>query len=129
VASQPVASAAVPSSIDLASRYGWHKRQQSHASSCFCALVVGEVAVAVATARSRREERRPESTAVPVLSGLLSRERNLPTFAGQQDRVTDKRTVSVERAPRSQKGAPWPERTIPTERPPIVGEVSANFCG
>jgi hypothetical protein len=21
------------------------------------------------------------------------------------------------------------ERTIPTERPPIVGEVSANFCG
>jgi hypothetical protein len=27
---------------------------------------------------------------------------------------------------------PWPEsreRTIPTERPPLVGEVSANFCG
>jgi len=27
---------------------------------------------------------------------------------------------------------PWPlvrERTIPTERPPPVGEVSANFCG
>jgi hypothetical protein len=26
----------------------------------------------------------------------------------------------------------WPEsakRTIPTERPPLVGEVSANFCG
>jgi hypothetical protein len=22
-----------------------------------------------------------------------------------------------------------PERTIPTERPPLVGEVSANFCG
>ena len=22
-----------------------------------------------------------------------------------------------------------PERTIPTERPPPVGEVSANFCG
>ena len=21
------------------------------------------------------------------------------------------------------------ERTIPTERPPLVGEVSANFCG
>jgi hypothetical protein len=21
------------------------------------------------------------------------------------------------------------ERTIPTERPPIVGEVSTNFCG
>jgi hypothetical protein len=21
------------------------------------------------------------------------------------------------------------ERTIPTERPPIVGEVTANFCG
>jgi hypothetical protein len=27
---------------------------------------------------------------------------------------------------------PWPlvrKRTIPTERPPLVGEVSANFCG
>jgi hypothetical protein len=26
---------------------------------------------------------------------------------------------------------PWleSERTIPTERPPLVGEVSANFCG
>jgi hypothetical protein len=26
----------------------------------------------------------------------------------------------------------WPlvrKRTIPTERPPLVGEVSANFCG
>jgi hypothetical protein len=22
-----------------------------------------------------------------------------------------------------------PERTIPAERPPLVGEVSANFCG
>jgi hypothetical protein len=21
------------------------------------------------------------------------------------------------------------ERTVPTERPPLVGEVSANFCG
>jgi hypothetical protein len=27
---------------------------------------------------------------------------------------------------------PWPlvrKQTIPTERPPLVGEVSANFCG
>jgi hypothetical protein len=26
---------------------------------------------------------------------------------------------------------PWPgsERTIPTERPPLVDEASANFCG
>jgi hypothetical protein len=27
---------------------------------------------------------------------------------------------------------PWPlvrKRTIPTERPPLLGEVSANFCG
>jgi hypothetical protein len=28
-----------------------------------------------------------------------------------------------------QKQTPWSERTIPTERPPIVGEVSAKFCG
>jgi hypothetical protein len=30
------------------------------------------------------------------------------------------------------KKTPWPlvhKRTIPTERPPLVGEVSANFCG
>jgi hypothetical protein len=29
-------------------------------------------------------------------------------------------------------GTPWPlgrKRTIPTERPPLVGEVSVNFCG
>jgi hypothetical protein len=31
-----------------------------------------------------------------------------------------------------QKQIPWSlvrERTIPTESPPLVGEVSANFCG
>jgi hypothetical protein len=31
-----------------------------------------------------------------------------------------------------QKESPWPlviERTVPTERPQLVGEVSANFCG
>jgi hypothetical protein len=30
------------------------------------------------------------------------------------------------------KQTPWPvvrKRTIPTKRPPLVGEVSANFCG
>jgi hypothetical protein len=30
------------------------------------------------------------------------------------------------------KQTPWPlvrKRTIPTERPPLVGEVSVNFCG
>jgi hypothetical protein len=30
------------------------------------------------------------------------------------------------------KKTPWPlvrKRTIPTERTPLVGEVSANFCG
>jgi hypothetical protein len=30
------------------------------------------------------------------------------------------------------KETPWPlvgKQTIPTERPPLVGEVSANFCG
>jgi hypothetical protein len=27
------------------------------------------------------------------------------------------------------KKTPWPESAIPTERPPLVGEVSANFCG
>jgi hypothetical protein len=30
------------------------------------------------------------------------------------------------------KKAPWPlirKQTIPTERPPLVSEVSANFCG
>jgi hypothetical protein len=30
------------------------------------------------------------------------------------------------------KQTPWllvRKRTIPTERPPLVGEVSANFCG
>jgi hypothetical protein len=29
-------------------------------------------------------------------------------------------------------GTPWllvRKRNIPTERPPLVGEVSANFCG
>jgi hypothetical protein len=29
----------------------------------------------------------------------------------------------------SNKQVPWPERTIPTERPPLIGKVSANFCG
>jgi hypothetical protein len=32
----------------------------------------------------------------------------------------------------SNKKAPWPvvrKQTIPTERPPLVGEVSANFSG
>jgi hypothetical protein len=32
----------------------------------------------------------------------------------------------------SNKQTPWPlvhERTIPTERPPLVDEFSANFCG
>jgi hypothetical protein len=29
-----------------------------------------------------------------------------------------------------QDSVPWVrERTVPTERPPIAGEVSANFCG
>jgi hypothetical protein len=30
------------------------------------------------------------------------------------------------------KKTPWPlvhKRTIPTEEPPLIGEVSANFCG
>jgi hypothetical protein len=30
------------------------------------------------------------------------------------------------------KQTPWPvvrKRTIPTEQPPLVGEVSAKFCG
>jgi hypothetical protein len=30
-----------------------------------------------------------------------------------------------------EKKIPWPvfrQRSIPTERPPLVGEVSANFC-
>jgi hypothetical protein len=33
---------------------------------------------------------------------------------------------------KNEKKNPWPlvrKRTIPTERPPHVGEVSANFCG
>jgi hypothetical protein len=32
----------------------------------------------------------------------------------------------------TKKKPPWPlvgKRTIPTERPPLAGEVSANFCG
>jgi hypothetical protein len=34
--------------------------------------------------------------------------------------------------PYASKKTPWPlfrKRTIPTEGPPLVGEVSANFCG
>jgi hypothetical protein len=35
-------------------------------------------------------------------------------------------------ATEQKKNAPWllvRKRTIPTERPPLLGEVSANFCG
>jgi hypothetical protein len=33
--------------------------------------------------------------------------------------------------PKARQNTPWPEskRTIPTEQPPLFGEVSANFCG
>jgi hypothetical protein len=39
---------------------------------------------------------------------------------------------NMKRVNKKQKQTPWPvvrKRTIPTERPLLVGEVSANFCG
>jgi hypothetical protein len=38
--------------------------------------------------------------------------------------------VMLEKATPSNSVASFsPQRTIPTERPPLVGEVNANFCG
>jgi hypothetical protein len=37
--------------------------------------------------------------------------------------------MTIKRAPVHNSVALVRERTIPTERPPLVGEVSANFCG
>jgi hypothetical protein len=58
---------------------------------------------------------------------------NIPPHAFSQSLPTDVLTASQNRLPAlslKKNSMVWVrERTIPTERPPLVGEVIANFCG
>jgi hypothetical protein len=61
------------------------------------------------------------------LSVMRSVEISVQTFIIHISNICSVSSLSLDRA----KKPPWPlvrKRTIPTERPPLIGEVSANFC-
>ena len=56
--------------------------------------------------------------------------RRLTTFQSMTDRIYDGGPIRLYyKTKKLNSVALVRERTIPTERPPPVGEVSANFCG
>jgi hypothetical protein len=52
-----------------------------------------------------------------------------PVFYGNRRLIIELAEAREQKTKQANSVASVRERTVPTERPPLVGEVIANFCG